>query len=164
MTLSLGLDLSLTGTGLVILNEKKEVVEQKLIKSKKTGDTPKEELERLIGIREEIQTIVDDVSNNFKRSRPKMAAIEGPAFMVRNATALVQLGALSYMIRELLYARSIPFVIVAPTTLKKFITGKGSSDKNVVLMEIFKRYGQTFTDDNLGDAYALARVADTILG
>lgn len=49
--------------------------------------------------------------------------------------------------------------IVAPPTLKKYVTGKGTGDKNTILLKVFQSWGVEFSDDNLADAYALARLA-----
>lgn len=48
---------------------------------------------------------------------------------------------------------------IAPTRLKKYVTGKGNSPKKVMLLNVYKKWDEEFTDDNLGDAYALARAA-----
>lgn len=53
--------------------------------------------------------------------------------------------------------------IVAPTQVKKWITGKGAGvDKNVVIKEVYKRYGVDFDDDNLADAFVLAQIAKAV--
>ena len=44
-------------------------------------------------------------------------------------------------------------------SLKKFATGKGNSKKQEVLMQIYKRWGLEFNDDNAADAYTLGRMA-----
>ena len=152
---TLGLDLSLTGTGVVIL-EDGEIKVQKLIKSKPVGDLPISELKR-------IQKIVQDIELSLCSCTIDVAVIEGLAFMVRNATALVQLSALNYMVRAMLDRLGIPFIIVAPTSLKKFITGSGGSKKDVMLMETYKRYGVTILDDNENDAFGLAKVGEELL-
>lgn len=54
--------------------------------------------------------------------------------------------------------------IVAPTALKKFITGKGTAKKNEILLGVFKRWGADFSDDNEADSYGLARVASALDG
>lgn len=46
-------------------------------------------------------------------------------------------------------------LIVPPTSLKKFVTGKGTAKKNEMLLGVFKRWGVEFSDDNQADAYAL---------
>ena len=154
---SLGLDLSLVGTGLVIVVNGK-LVAGKLIRSKPSGDLPRNELIR-------IRDIVGDIADFLEKHRTQLniACIENLAFMARNTTALVQLSALNYMTRALLFDHGIPFVMVAPTSLKKFITGKGNSDKNVMMMQIYKDYGHTFLDDNLADGFALAAVGTALL-
>lgn len=147
----LGLDLSLRASGYVKL-ENNKIIEQKLIKSKPVDKFPIDELKRLMTIRDKVNMENADI-----------AIIEGIAFGIRKTTSLSQLSALNYMIREKCYINNIPFVIVAPTTLKKFITGKGNMKKDVILLEIFKRYDVEFYDDNLGDAYGLARIGELLL-
>jgi crossover junction endodeoxyribonuclease RuvC len=49
--------------------------------------------------------------------------------------------------------------IVAATQLKKFTTGSGSAKKSMMAKEVFKRWNTDFNDENLAEAYALARVA-----
>jgi Holliday junction resolvasome RuvABC endonuclease subunit len=50
-------------------------------------------------------------------------------------------------------------LVVPPMTLKKYATGKGTSKKQEMLLQIYKRWGVEFNDDNAADAYALARLA-----
>ena len=70
----IGLDLSLNGTGIVILNENKKVITQELIKS-----NPKDQIEpRLLGIR---KNIIDFINNEIK-----YACIEGLAYAVSGST------------------------------------------------------------------------------
>ena len=154
--ISVGLDLSLTGSGVVVLEDGK-IIEQRLIKSKPTPDgKPKDEVER-------IQKIVTDIELIVSEFKPQVAVIEGLAFMVRNATALVQLSALNYMTRAMLLDYDIPFIIVAPTSLKKFITGNGAAKKDIILIELYKRYGVTILDDNEADAYGLSQIGLVLL-
>ena len=149
--IALGLDLSLTGTGVVVLEDGK-IISQELIKSKPVPDgKPRDEVERIREIVNKIEITVDEFS-------PDIAVIEGLAFMVRNATALVQLSALNYMTRAMLMDHNVPFIIVAPTSLKKFITGNGASKKDVILIELYKRWGVTILDDNEADAYGLSQI------
>jgi len=157
----MGLDLSLTGTGLIILDGD-TIIKRTLIKSKPTGDLPINELHRIRRIVSEIEL---EILNFDEKEIPpiNVAVIEGLAFMVRNATALVQLSALNYMTRALLEDHKIPFVIVAPTSLKKFITGSGASKKDVMLMETFKRYGVSILNDNECDAFGLAKIGESLL-
>ena len=154
--ISLGLDLSLVGTGVVILKNGK-LVKKELLKSKPSGDKPINELKRIRKIVESLEFITSE-------HMPDIAVIEGLAFMARNSTALVQLSALNYMTRAMLDDYNIPFIIVAPTSLKKFITGSGASKKDVMLIETYKRYGVSLLDDNICDGFGLAQVGLALLG
>ena len=48
---------------------------------------------------------------------------------------------------------------VPPMTLKKYASGKGNAKKQEMLLQIYKRWGMEFNDDNAADAYGLARIA-----
>jgi len=152
---SVGIDLSLTGTGVVIL-EDGLLINKKLIKSKPSGDLPINELLRIKGIIEgiEISIMGHDID---------IAVIENLAFGVKKTTALTQLAGLSYFTRDMLYKKSIPFVMVAPGSLKKFITGNGAAKKDEMLLATYKLYGITLLDDNICDGYGLARLGYSIL-
>ncbi len=151
--ISVGLDLSLTHTGVAVLKDE-QLVYSAVIKSKPSGPRPSDELVRIATL---CARIAESISDNVDES-PDIVVIEGLAFMARNTTALVQLAGMNYIIRLILESANIPFAIVAPTSLKKFITGKGVGDKNIILMEIYKRYGHTFLDDNEADAFGLAMI------
>lgn len=148
----LGVDLSLSSTGCIYLRDGK-VIKQKLIRIKQEKEGHIGELERLLKIRESID--IDDVS---------LVAIEGLAFMARNSTALVQLSGLNYLLREKLYSLGIPFVIVTPTSLKKFITGKGNVAKEMMLLETYKRFNVSFESNDLCDAFGLAQCGAALMG
>ncbi len=167
--ISIGLDLSLTHSGYAVIKESNlaecggNVLCSGVIKSKPSGDKPIDELERIISIREEIIKKLD-LSSIHKPGIKLIALIEGLAFMAHNTTALVQLSALNYFMRERLMSMGIPFIIVAPTTLKKFITGSGKGDKDKMMMEVYKNYGFEATDNNECDGYALAVCGLALLG
>lgn len=149
----IGLDLSLVKTGYTVLKNGKHV-NSGLIKSKPNGDKPIHELERLVNIVTEIEGLVDGAH---------LVVIENFAFMVRNTTALTQLAGLNYFVRFMLFRKSIPFILCAPTSLKKFVCGKGNADKNLVMMEIFKQYNHSALDDNEADSYGLAVLGHAIM-
>lgn len=153
---SLGLDLSLTGTGVVILTDGK-LVKQVLIKSKPVGDKPVDELKR-------IEKIVDEIHKATCSLTIDIAVIENLAFGVRNATSLTQLAGLNYFVRSMCLVTGIPFVLVAPTSLKKYVTGNGAAKKDAMLMETFKRWGVTMLNDNECDAYGLSQLGLALMG
>lgn len=149
----IGLDLSLTGTGVCVLSN--DGHDLTTIKSKPTGKSHKEELERIRGIVDEVAEAIDGVAD--------LVAIEGLAFMARNTSALVQLSGLNYLIRNRLYDLGVGFVIIPPTMLKKFATGKGNAQKDHVMLEVYKKYGLTILDNNQADAFILAQIALSVV-
>jgi Holliday junction resolvasome RuvABC endonuclease subunit len=148
----LGLDLSLTATGCVVL-ENGELKKSELIKTKSPeSKTPDTELKRLFEIRDKI--VIDGMD---------IIVLEGLSMMTHRTTSLVQLSGLNYLIREKIYNAGIPFLVVPPTSLKKFILGKGNGAKELMLLETYKKYNVEFDDNNLCDAFALAKVGEAIL-
>jgi len=152
--LVIGIDPSLCETGIIGLRGGK-VEFSHLVKSKKTGDTPLAELDRLRDITNEIEFILD-------KYKPKLVMIESLAFMARNTTALAQLCGLNYFIRNVAY-KSYTTYMVTPTGLKKFIASKGNCQKDLMMLETYKKYKISFTNNNSCDAHALARVGEAIL-
>ena len=72
-------------------------------------------------------------------------------------------GELGAVVKMALYeSRGIFPTIVAPTSLKKYILGKGVGGKNEILLGCYKKYGVDFHDDNAADSYGLARIAEAI--
>jgi hypothetical protein len=62
-----------------------------------------------------------------------------------------------------LYVVGHPPLIVPPTSLKKFVTGKGNAKKNEMLLGVYKQWGVSFSDDNQADAYALEKFGEAFL-
>ena len=157
--ITVGLDLSLTHTGYAIVGDDGTVLSSGVIKSKPSGDKPIDETRRIVQIAEEaVQTIDKHCPAN-----PDLVVLEGLAFMAQG-TSLVQLAGLNYLTRILLAEFKWPFIIVAPTSLKKFITGSGKGDKDMMMMSVFKNYGFESMDNNECDAYSLAVCGMAVLG
>ena len=154
--ISLGLDLSLVSSGIVVL-ENDKITLKKTIKSKPVGDKPIDELKRIRKIVEEIEYVISE-------HNPTIAVIEGMAFMARNTTALVQLAALNYFTRALLMDYRVPFYLCAPTTLKRFATGKGNSEKDHIILAAYKEYGVDGIDNNVADALFLSKIGVALAG
>lgn len=86
----------------------------------------------------------------------KDVAMEGTVLASQSALVL---GELSATVKLALLKRSILPLQVPPMTLKKYATGKGTSKKQEMLLQIYKRWGVEFNDDNAADAYSLGRLA-----
>lgn len=151
----LGLDLSLTGTGVVLLEDDRIKLEL-LIKSKPTEQKrPVDEIERLVLIKRKIISIIEE-------HKPDLVVIENLAFLAKG-TSLTQLSYLNYVIRAYLWENKIKFFLVAPPSLKKFITGHGKAQKEEVMESIFKTYHVAETDSNIADAFVLSLIGRTFL-
>ena len=145
-----GLDLSLVGTGLIVINETGKIICQELIST-----TPKQEIE------ERLQSINDnifEILNKLREKLPNIIYVEGLAFGARGQSML-ELAGLHYYIRMSLKLESVPYKIIAPSVVKKFVTGKGTAKKELMLLRVYKKWGVSFDDNNLCDAYSLARLA-----
>lgn len=77
--------------------------------------------------------------------------------------AKIQLGEVCGSLKHVCYSRNIPFIVVAPTTLKKFISGKGNATKEDMFTATSKRYGVVLDDDNICDAFGLYKVGRALL-
>lgn len=141
----LGLDLSLTGTGLVVLDDSGEVVYSSTAKNKLRG------IERLSFIEE----VVGDLLVRFKI---KMICIEGYAMGSRSGQAF-SIGELGGVIKLLLWEQAKTYFLVPPTQLKKYVTGSGRAEKDMVILNVYKKWGWEAGDNNQADAYVLARIA-----
>lgn len=82
-----------------------------------------------------------------------MPSRNGMAFVPQGRYDLV---GLTYLVRMWLYTHQRRTLLVPPSTLKKFATGKGNCQKSLILREVFQRWGVEAMDDNAADAVALA--------
>ena len=145
----LGVDQSLCSTGIVILDTDYKIILQKLIKTEPHQFST--EIERLIHIKNRVREIIDfyDIKSVY---------MENFAYGARGAS-IFTIGGLGYLLRELYYEEKIPLTLIAPATLKKYASDKGNCKKNLVLMSILKKWHVEINDDNIADAYILARMA-----
>ena len=138
-----GLDLS-TKTGLVILDKSGQVIKAEEITTKEKNDP-----QRMIILTEEIMS-------NLKED--DVIAIEGFSYGSRGRGISFQFG-YGYAVRIALFTANKPFLIVTPSQVKKYATGKGNSSKDNMILPIFKKWGFEHDSDNVRDAYVLAKIA-----
>lgn len=145
---AIGIDQSLTGFAIAIINcDNPEDYYVEVFKSKYSG------VQRLVDIGNWMTETID----TFVHGKIHDVAMEGTVLASHSALVL---GELSALVKLELYKRwDILPLQVPPMTLKKYATGKGNSKKQEMLMQIYKRWGVEFNDDNAADAYSLSRVA-----
>lgn len=147
-----GFDMSLTGTGAIVLNEKAEVLLRHTIKTQ-----PSEPMrQRLVKIADVIVQIVTTYS-------AVGVVKEAPAFSAAHAVHAIGTvhGAVDYAMEK---AAQPTAIAVSPSTLKKYATGRGIGEKSDVKMWVSSNWGEKFSDNNQCDAYVLARIAGNIAG
>ena len=144
--LFVGIDPSINATAIIVLDQNANIIEQKLfsVKSEKFE-------EALLKYEKEISFIPKIISL-------QSVYLEGPAYQA-TGKVILQMGALHYITRLFLFKSEKKYKIIAPGSLKKFVTGKGNSKKELMLLKAYKKWGVEFEDHNLCDAYGLARMA-----
>ena len=138
-----GLDLS-TKTGLVIIDELGNVLTEKEITSKFKKDP-----QRMIDLTEQVLAHL---------KKDDIIAIEGFSYASRGKGVSFQFG-YGYSVQIELYKRDFDFLIVSPSQVKKFATGRGNSSKDDMILPIYKRWGYEHESDNVRDAFILAQIA-----
>lgn len=96
--------------------------------------------------------IADAVQEVAQAGRAELAVIE---FLPQHMMAAGVTGMVQGVIRARLMTIGVPYVLVTPSTLKKFATGKGNADKPDMRMAMFKRSGQDVRSDDMVDAWWL---------
>lgn len=149
-----GLDVSLTGTGICVVSGNPHVavgkgltVESTLIEVGKTLRGPTR-----------LSAVCNAVLQWLKARGVGVGttvAMEGYGFSSQMAHSLGEIGG---CIRLSLYLRGCNLLIIPPTTLKKYLTGKGVGQKNVVMKHVHRRWGFDVDDDNQTDAFGCAIV------
>jgi crossover junction endodeoxyribonuclease RuvC len=89
-----------------------------------------------------------------------VVAIEGFAFSARGSAVSFQY-AIGHAIRFALIDAGIPYLEPTPSALKLFVAGKGKGNckKEIVIKEVYKRWGYEHDSNNVIDAYALCKYA-----
>ncbi len=142
-----GLDLSLTSTGWAVGDETG------------TFQSKKKDPERMIEIKSNIVVELSPYET-------PVVVMEGFSFGSRQTHAHA-LGGLGWIVRAELYERDIPYIVVPPTVLKKYATGKGNASKNEVVSSVSAKTGIVWSgsgSDDRCDAWVLCQIGRKIAG
>ena len=169
MTRILGIDPSLTGTGLALLDTDDHlVIPTWTIETKsKTDADLLDRWERLSDITGQVHNTAlgfGPGGNYHPRELPvDLAVIEAPAFSRNNAGTWDRAGLWWRIVDGLI---SITTVIqIPPTTRAKYATGNGRAGKDQVLLAVAKRYPHVdVQDNNQADALVLAAIGARLAG
>ncbi len=157
-----GIDPSLTATGIAIIDTRTTAVDVRTITSKgKAGATLKSRSTRL-------HNIVADLLINYMPAEPvDLVVIEQPAFSRTTGHHHDRSGLWWLMVDALCYWQQEPISIteVTPGSLKKYATGKGNAGKDEVLLAVARRYPDVpIKDNNQADSLVLAAMGARHLG
>lgn len=134
MTTVIGLDLSLTATGIAYPDGHTSTIKTR----------PADGDQRLVAIADTIAAAC--------LLRPDLVVVEDLPTHAKSAgiTGMVH-GAARVVLRR----HGVPYVLVPPATLKAYATGKGNADKTAMAIAALRRFDREFADDNQVDAYWL---------
>lgn len=133
---TMGLDLSLTGTGLVVVNGNKLL----RVRRYRTEPVPKGRVGAggRSGLRpsgmfrgddeERIDWLARKIVYNVKKYRPELCVIEGHSFASKGRGVSI-LHELHGVVKNRLFRLQQPFAIVSPQAVKKHATGSGNASK-----------------------------------
>lgn len=159
MTRVLGIDLSLTGTGMCrIVTGSHPILVQTITFATKPADTV------TLGSRgDRLATIVDLVFGLGWHWEADLVTVEGPSLGKPSPHTWDRAG-LWWRVMEAL-RHVVPVVEIPPTTLKKFATGNGGAGKTEVAACMARLWPDANArNDNEWDALALAHAAASHLG
>ena len=121
------------------------------------SDKEYNKVQNLVQICNKLEEIIDKFS-------VQLVCMEGVSYGSVGSAALVDLAGLNFMIRYMLSKKGIKFIIVSPTSLKKFAVANGSATKDLMVYAWHEldQEMKTIKDikvDDLADAYFLMQYA-----
>lgn len=141
-----GLDLSLTGTGMAAITAGR--LETATLRSTKKG------VVRLSDLRARLRAFL-------LTHKPELVVVEGYSFASKNSRAH-STGEWGGVARLLLHDMGFPFVNAPPSNLKLFATGSHNSRKPEIVMNLLKRWQVEVPREDEADATVAALVAAAI--
>lgn len=151
-----GIDPSLTATGTCFtIDGQKDI-------SGTMSNHPK------LGTIERVAIILTHIEENLNlfMEQPDLIVIEGFSYGSKGRSVF-DTAYLGWRIREYLEDlrkyEDVPWLEVPPTSLKKFTTGLGNSAKEIMIQQVYRRWGVEFKDNNQCDAFALCKVGEEYL-
>lgn len=153
----MGIDQSLTGFGLVGYSPKDGTAFLWLYRSDARG------VKRLLDIQFFVTSTLKQIV--LRCGVPGHVVMEAYGFSSQKGHALGECGAATKL--ALIHALGVCEMVAYPTTptpqqVKKFATGKGNAKKDDMKLAVYKKWAVELSDENLADAYTMARMAAAI--
>jgi len=154
----LGLDLSLTGTGIARIGAEGVELLRTVRPGKATGH-------------ERIEFVLSAIDDAQRGQELDLVVIEGPSYGNQGSGERQrghhERAGLWWLVAHGLYARGRSYAVVAPAQRAKYATGDGRSKKAAVVAAVRDRYGHlvpAIRNDNEADALVLAAMGVDHLG
>ncbi len=149
MFTSMGIDLSTTATGVIILQEVTDgfacVLEYEIKVKKEKGMARN-------------RAIVTEIMEQIVLRKPDRIVLEGYGLNTKHASSIIPLVELGGLLRFMLHLDGLSWLDPRPSEIKKFATGKGNSPKDMVMMHVLKRWGHASLTNNTADAFVCAAI------
>jgi len=109
-----------------------------------------------------VRYLADNAAQIAEKYSPALCLIEGYAYGGKGRAGL-SLAELGMLTRDRVIDKVGALVEIPPTVLKKFVTGKGNSNKIAVSTALTMRFQRTFKSDDQADAFGLAQLGRVTL-
>jgi crossover junction endodeoxyribonuclease RuvC len=159
---AIGIDPSLRNTGVCVFQEAGEVVFSSVFATKKAKRISKQKetvAEALVGRLKDLVKIFNLSRVLFDKYQPTVVAIEGYSYGSKIALPLQGEVMTAIMFGTRSLSSQSLIVIVPPTSVKKFLSSKGTAKKELMLKEVYRQYGFDTDDNNIADAFVLGKMA-----
>lgn len=165
MAAFIGLDLSLTSTGVAIITDAgiaTRSFESEKLSPPKQKDTLRQRHERTVGLVGEVMQFITDTVGY---DEPHEICVEQPSYASSGGSGWDRAGYWWLLTDALWDAYDITPVEVAPTSLKVYVTGDGKSSKAQMIATLARLHPDVdLKTDDEADAFGLALVAARLGG
>jgi len=156
VTTVVGLDPSLTGTGIAVVSGPGFIQTATVSSKGRRGDTLQTRADRMASLKHEVLEWVPDGA---------LVVIEGPAYSKGNAGTWDRAWFWGSLVSALVGHEGTQVVLCPPNTRAKYATGRGNAGKADVAMAIARRFPQVeLHGDNEPDALAMAAMGRRLIG
>lgn len=150
-TYIVGLDVSMSDTGYAVLDELGNPVILSDVKPNKKQIV--RDIDRQLYILDNLSKMIED---DTLMADKVVVCIEGYAFGSQVGKVFTR-AELVGMIKRMLVLKDFEIYLIAPSAMKKFITGIGNARKAEVIAAAKQKYGFEGKNDNICDALCLAK-------
>lgn len=99
--------------------------------------------------------IMENFHDILTKENPDLVVFEAYGYGSQSLALMVEIGTL---LRLCCVQYETSYIEVAPTKLKKIITGKGNAGKELMMLDVYKRFSFDASTNNIADAFGLAIV------